>query len=234
MKIIGISGKIGSGKNYLAEQLVKELHKLGYTTEEASFASSLRNELNRIIKTIKVDVIDETPYDQIIQHVQEIHRMGAGDAETLFEMMVDDIVNIEGLNAYSRTESIRRALQFLGTDIRRKTDNQYWVNAFHKNLPEADFIIVTDVRFPNEADSIINNDGVMLRLNISQELINERIKNRDGLKYSDEALTHPSELALDAYNSFDYIVTDGYNPHDIAAFIINYDERFNRIAEQGV
>ena len=234
MKIIGISGKIGSGKNYLAEQLIKEFHKLGYTTEEASFASSLRNELNRIIKTIKVDVIDNVPYDEIIKHVQDIHRMDTSDAQTLFEIIVDDVVNIEGLNAYSRTESIRRALQYLGTDIRRKTDNEYWVKAFHKSLPNADFIIVTDVRFPNEADSIIQNDGVMVRLEISQDLINERIKNRDGLKYSEEALTHPSELALDDYEQFAYIITDGYNAHDIAAFIINYDERFNRIAQQGV
>lgn len=234
MTIIGISGKIGSGKNYLAEQLIKELHALGYSTKEASFASSLRNELDRIIKTINVNVLDNVPYDEIITNIQSIHDMSFGDAQTLFEILVDDVVAIDGLNAHARTESIRRALQFLGTDVRRKTDSEYWVKEFHRTLPEADFILVTDVRFPNEADSIIDSDGLMLRLDVSPEIIRKRIESRDGLRYSVDALNHPSELALDNYDKFTYKIADEYNVHDVTSFIVNYYDRFSRIAEQGV
>lgn len=231
MTIIGISGKIGSGKNYLAEQLIKELHKLGYSTKEASFASSLRNELDRIIKTIKVDVLDDVAYDEIIAHIEAIHVMSYDDAQTLFEMMVDDIVNIDGLNAHSRTESIRRALQFLGTDIRRKTDSEYWVKEFHRTVPESDFILVTDVRFPNEADSIVETNGLMIRLEVAPEVIQQRVESRDGLKYSDDALTHPSELALDDYSKFDYTVETEYNIDDIVSFIVNHNDGVKNLSE---
>ena len=222
MTIIGVSGKIGSGKNYLAEQLIKELHKLGYSTTEASFASSLRNELDRIIKTIKVDVLDNVTYDEIITHIEDIHKMSYEDAQILFEILVDDVVNIDGLNAHSRTESMRRALQHLGTDIRRKTDSEYWVKEFHRTVPKSDFVLVTDVRFPNEADSVVESGGLMIRLDVSPEVILQRIQSRDGLKYSEEALAHPSEVALDSYDKFDYIVADEYSVDDMVSFIVNH------------
>lgn len=224
MTIIGVSGKIGSGKNYLSEQLIKELHKLGYSTTEASFAASLRNELNRIIKTIKVDTIDGVEPYSIIDNIHTIHKMDLNEAEDLYNMLVADIVEIDGLNAHSRTESIRRALQYLGTDVRRKTDNEYWVKEFHRTVPDSDFILVTDVRFPNEADSVVEHGGLMLRLDVSPEVILERIQSRDGLKYSNDALTHPSELALDDYDKFDYLISDEYNIDDIVSFIVNHAE----------
>ena len=221
MTIIGVSGKIGSGKNYLSEQLIKELHKLGYSTTEASFASSLRNELNRIIQTIKVDSIDDVPKGQIIEHIETIHKMSNEEASSLYNLMVEDVINIDGLNAHSRTESIRRALQHLGTDIRRKNDSEYWVREFHRTVPDSDFVLVTDVRFPNEADSVVEHDGLMLRLDISPDVILKRIQSRDGLKYSDDALTHPSETALDGYDKFDYILKDGYTVSEVVNFIVN-------------
>lgn len=224
MTIIGVSGKIGSGKNYLSEQLIKELNKLGYSTTEASFASSLRNELNRIIKTIKVDTIDGVEPSQIISNIKTIHKMDTTDAEELYNILVEDILRVDGLNAHSRTESIRRALQYLGTDVRRKTDNEYWVKEFHRTVPHADFILVTDVRFPNEADSVVEHKGIMLRLEVSPEIILERIQSRDGLKYSADALNHPSELALDEYDKFDYVISDEYNIDDIVSFIVNHTE----------
>lgn len=224
MTIIGVSGKIGSGKNYLSEQLIKELHKLGYSTTEASFAASLRNELNRIIKTIKVDTIDGIEPEQIIENIHTIHKMDLTDAEELYIMLVHDVTEIDGLNSHSRTESIRRALQFLGTDVRRKKDNEYWVKEFHRTVPNSDFILVTDVRFPNEADSVVANNGIMIRLDVSPEIILERIQSRDGLKYSSDALNHPSELALDDYDKFDYVISDEYNIDDIVSFIVNHSE----------
>lgn len=222
MTIIGVSGKIGSGKNYLAEQLIKELHKLGYSTTEASFASSLRNELDRIIKTIKVDSIDGVSSAETVKHIEEIHKMSDKDAETLYNILAEDVKEIDGLNAHSRTESMRRALQYLGTDIRRKTDSEYWVKEFHRTVPDSDFVLVTDVRFPNEADSVVDSKGLMIRLEVSPEVILQRIQSRDGLKYSEDALRHPSEVALDDYSKFDYIVADEYNIDDMVSFIVNH------------
>lgn len=234
MTIIGISGKIGSGKNYLSEKLIQEFTRLGYTTSEASFAAALRNELNRIIKTIKVDYLDAVPFKETIHNMADIYNMTVGESALMHALLIDDIVEHSDLNANSRTEGIRRSLQILGTDIRRKTDNDYWVKEFLRTVPESDFVFVTDVRFPNEADAIVNSNGVMLRLEVPQEVINERVQGRDGLQYSEDALNHPSELALDDYEQFNITVDDQFIVHDIVELIINKDDRFVRIEQQGV
>ena len=60
-------------------------------------------------------------------------------------------------------ELYRPALQWWGTEFRRRTDPQYWIN----KMPPISFgflTIVTDVRFQNEADYITNNGGVMVRV----------------------------------------------------------------------
>ena len=57
---------------------------------------------------------------------------------------------------------------------------------------EDDFWVVTDVRFPSEADAIREHGGILIRV------------NRD-TGYVDN---HPSETALDDYMDFDYIITN--------------------------
>lgn len=232
--IIGISGKIGSGKNYLAEKLLQKLEQLGYTTTESSFAGGLRTELNRIIKTITVEMLDGSTGLEIVEKLKNLYSVSKQEAELLYSCLINDVTHVDGLNANSRTESIRRALQILGTDIRRKQNNNYWVELFFKTLPEADYIVVTDVRFPNEADSIVKHEGIMLRLDLPQEIINERVKQRDGLTYSEEALTHPSEIALDDYEHFSYKAGENFNIDNIVTQIINWNDIPERTAEQGI
>lgn len=232
--IIGISGKIGSGKNYLAEKLMQEFAKTGHTTAEGSFATALRTELNRIIQTIKVDYIEGLSHERIVATISEMYNMTIDEAHALYSQVIGDIIEIDGLTAYSRTESIRRALQMLGTDIRRNKHTNYWVDAFHDSLPKADFVLVTDVRFPNEADSIKLHDGIMIRLDLDAEVIKKRIQSRDGLQYSEDALNHPSEKALDSYNDFDYVLDENFDAMSLATNIINANDKLNRIEEQGI
>lgn len=234
MTVIGISGKIGSGKNYLSEKLIQEFTKLGFTTSEASFAAALRNELNRIIKTVKVDYLDAVPFKTTIHNMTTMYNMTLGEAALMHALIIDDVVEHADLNANSRTEGIRRALQILGTDIRRKNDNDYWVKEFLRTIPDSDYVFVTDVRFPNEADAIIQNDGIMIRLEAPQDVINERVQGRDGLQYSEAALNHPSEKALDDYGKFTLTVDDQFVVRDIIEIIINDKDRLIRIEQQGV
>lgn len=232
--IIGISGKIGSGKNYLAEKLMQEFETLGYSTAEGSFAAGLRSELNRMIQTIKVEILEGSNGETILNKLSHLYKLEHDEAELLYSCMVNDIIHVDGLNANSRTESIRRALQILGTDVRRKHNNDYWVELFFKHVPEADFVLVTDVRFPNEADGVVESGGVLIRIDMPQHVIDERISQRDGLKYSESALNHPSEIALDDYEKFVFKVGETFDAKTLAQQIINYVDIPRRIAEQGV
>jgi hypothetical protein len=92
-------------------------------------------------------------------------------------------------------------LQWYGTEIIRKQDPDHWVdivaNKLDANSPE--LAIITDVRFPNEAEFIKANDGYLV------EVI--RV-NEDGTRYLDPNRdpNHPSETALDEYNKWDFII----------------------------
>jgi cytidylate kinase len=220
--IIGVSGKIGTGKNYLAQKISTHLRSMGYTTSEGSFAQSLKQELDEIIKFLNASFKNGTDYNSHIADFSKKIKMSQKDIKMLIEIIEKDVKNDSAVNAHSRKKSIRVALQRLGTEVRRSKDEDYWVKAFHKDLPKTDFVLVTDVRFPNEADSIKDKNGIVIRLEIPEEVIAERVQHRDGIQYPEDVKQHPSETSLDDYPRFDLIVGKDFDIDSIIEFIINH------------
>jgi energy-coupling factor transporter ATP-binding protein EcfA2 len=72
-----------------------------------------------------------------------------------------------------------------------------WVDAFFAALPPNAFVLVPDVRFPNEANPIRARGGLMLR--IEGDPLQQR---GDGTRDDN----HPSEVAMDDYAHFDGIL----------------------------
>jgi hypothetical protein len=105
--------------------------------------------------------------------------------------------------------TVRELLQKLGTEgLRTGLHENVWLNALYADYkeeyvgpdPEGEDIyslpnwIITDCRFPNEAQSIKDRDGIIIRV------------ERPGLTQIND---HPSEHSLDSW-SFDYkIINDG-------------------------
>lgn len=88
----------------------------------------------------------------------------------------------------------RKLLQWLGTDVVRKNYEDTWVDmivALLKGIKTLyDYVIIPDVRFPNEIDKMCDNfDCVTIRV------IRPNFDN--GL--TEEQKKHPSEIALDCY-----------------------------------
>ncbi len=218
MTVVGISGKIGSGKNYLATQITKELTNRGFTVSEGSFATKLKSELEAIMVMYATNLKDPLVFEKLSQHFN----IPYDQIVELCGYIYDDVVNadIQFISGYSRTEGIRRGLQFLGTEIRRNVNNNYWVDLFWEDLPSADFIFVTDVRFVNEADSVLAKQGVMFRLEVPKEVIASRTNDRDGLKYSEKAKEHLSETALDDYPNFDQIIGITFDTNALCDYLV--------------
>jgi hypothetical protein len=96
----------------------------------------------------------------------------------------------------------RPMLQWWGTDFRRKFEGEdYWLNKMDEIIESTeaslklDFLIVSDVRFINEADWVKAKGGVLIRVdrpNATQD-------------------THISEIQLDNYKGFDYRITNNSN-----------------------
>lgn len=130
---------------------------------------------------------------------------------------------------YLKRYTPRELLQFIGTDLlRNQLHPQIWVNAtmanyrpFIKNFPgliksnNKDLIvgnnysmgkailpnwIITDCRFPNECEDIKERNGILIRV------------NRPSVESDDK---HPSEVALDDYKDFDYIIQNDHSIEDL-------------------
>lgn len=169
MEIIGLSGYARSGKDEAAKVLVEEF---GFT--RVAFADKLREVLYALNPTVLHDT------DVRRRDFEKPHRY------------VQDVIDQYGWDGYKETPfgaEIRRLLQRLGTEAGRETLwDSIWVDAAFAGLPDDAKVVVTDCRFPNEAEAVKSRGGVMWRI--------ERRGNGP-------ANNHPSETSLDDWK-FDY------------------------------
>lgn len=101
-----------------------------------------------------------------------------------------------------RSMTVRELLQKLGTDaIRNQLHTNAWVNALMSKYRGDSNWVVTDVRFPNEAEAIRERGGILIRLN----------------RNIGSTSTHPSETALDNYGHFDYILDNNGTLEELEA-----------------
>lgn len=91
----------------------------------------------------------------------------------------------------------RRLLNAIGAEI-RNIDNEFWVSATMGSLSPERSYVVTDCRFPAEAEAIKARGGVLVRI------------TRPGIAAASDPLTglpYRSEIALDGY-AVDYDLTN--------------------------
>ena len=81
-----------------------------------------------------------------------------------------------------------------------------WVDAFFAGLPPDAFVLVPDVRYPNEANPIRQRGGLMLR--VEGDPLHQR---GDGTRDDN----HPSETAMDAYPHFATTVRNNGSREDL-------------------
>ena len=189
--IIGISGYSGSGKDTVCS-VIQDLD-VHYNWQRKKWAGKLKQ-----IASILTGIPEYKFEDN------EFKKSNLGK-----EWNYNDFGKIGGKN--NQPMSIRELLQKLGTDALRNTlHNDVWVNAlmadyipnctptdaFSKDLPNW---IITDTRFPNEAKSIKDAGGVVIRVDrMSIAPIN----------------THYSEIALDDWD-FDYYIENSGTYKDL-------------------
>jgi hypothetical protein len=175
---IALSGYGGVGKDSLADCLIAE-----HGFKRYAWADTLRlaaEALNPIVGTTIVPDEDRRngPVTVVIRYKDALETYGYVQAKKQFP-------------------EFREVLQKLGTDVGRNliSDN-VWVDAtlarIGRECGPDDNIVLTDTRFPNEADAIRKMGGYVVRI------------EREGVGPVND---HPSETSLDDYD-FDLIVTN--------------------------
>jgi hypothetical protein len=171
---IGLTGKMGAGKDYSFSTLNQMLPpRITNTRGEVwvraqvarcSFADGLRKEIQETLQA-EIPALWSKPYP----------------------------------------EEIRRLLQWWGTDLRRAEDPNYWVekgiqaarDLLQVPVMEDAVPVFTDVRFPNEAEAIRAEGGLIVRVWAPEGVRRRRL--------GEDPPQHASETALDGYE-VDYVV----------------------------
>lgn len=190
-RLIGISGKPGSNKMFYAFRIIRELRLRGYNADLVSLAKPLYKELNYIADQVKDDVS--------IEKIIEENNLGERGFKLIELLSPEKIGEKNPTYGYSRrNEFFRAALNVLGTEIRREQDQDYFLNKLDEQTEGLDFGVLIDLRFPNEADFISSNNGMTIRVNVSDE------ENKSGGYKYNEGMNSTTEISLDDYFLFDY------------------------------
>ena len=190
-KLIGISGKIGNGKDLLFDVI-------NYIVTE-DYWTSFEHYMH-----------ESTPIDVVYQN-----KKFAGILKDITCKLIGCNVSQLEDREFKEKElgeewdglTPRKLLQLLGTEAGRQIIHpNIWVNALFADYEDnkSDWLsginsnwIITDVRFPNEAQAIKDRGGILIRINRPQYLDNGLVIRKD---------EHLSETALDDYDGFDYVI----------------------------
>lgn len=202
IKVFGVSGKKGSGKDTLyatyKELIDEDVHQVQISAGIRSEATSILNDLYR-----NLGELDEMP-----TLIQQKYGINHDAARSLVLTLSPLVLSTPHLTGWDRNNEIIAALQILGSIAH--PDEKYWSRmmtwAVVQNTADNFSSIVTDLRFPHDAYPIHLFGGEVIRLNVTPETQAKRLLGRDNVVVPEATLNHISETALDHYTNFDYII----------------------------
>lgn len=237
--LIGISGKIGSGKDTVGKiiqmlaqgidsnkQIIDYVNGTdftGFDYQIKKYADKLKDIVCLLIGCTREQLEDREFKEKGLGEEWD-HWIRTSSWSNHIELVPNYVEGAE-LHVHKRKMTPRKLLQLLGTECGRSIIHpNIWVNAlfsdydnnFHAKKfsvrqgfeePEYPNWIITDVRFPNEAQAIKDRGGIIIRVNRE---IDTTALQKGSVLLSDVIKSmsvehHPSETALDDYK-FDYVI----------------------------
>ena len=135
-KKIGLAGKSGSGKDVVADYICE---RYGY--KKIAVADAIREEVEiflfnklsgppAVFDPINLEYNDAPKYNLVVEAFRK------------------------AVWAKPTTPEMRVLLQWWGTEYKRAQDNEYWIKCLVEKMPPDDFVVISDVRVPEEIDAI--------------------------------------------------------------------------------
>lgn len=180
--IIGLIGRAGSGKSTLARAICAHDPNQFYT--ERSLAAPLKDLCIGLFGLSYWAVYGTSDLREAFvpdsetwgfwsrararaqERHHEIYDLFSGTYTTA-HLIGELSLALSALNT-GRPVTVRQILQVVGTDWGRRLDNEVWIRAALDKCPK--FSVFSDVRFPNEADSIRARGGRLCFLNARRRL----------------------------------------------------------------
>ena len=191
LQIIGITGKAGSGKDTVANYFIDSKNYIKLTFGGA-------------VKDI-VQIITGWSRDMIEGQTVE--------SRELRETVVHQNYNM----------NCRQLMQFVGTDLfRNNLDQNVWINIVNdkvkklildinsgtQTLKHVKGIIISDVRFDNEAQFIKSIGGTIVKINRNVAIESSNHQSERGISIATDYVIENNTTIDDLYNQIDYIIYD--------------------------
>lgn len=163
MSIIGLSGKARSGKDTLAGYLKDSLNRK-YNRDFKSFAFA---EVLKHMCQKEFDLDDDQLWGDQKEIPDKRYKKRNGDGHWTAREIMQEV------GAFYRT-----------------IDHDFWVKKLNEDITYHEDVMVTDVRYINEADFIKKSNGFLIKVvrNVNNEIHGQN---------------HESEINLDGYKHFD-------------------------------
>lgn len=193
--ILGFAGKAATGKTTAAKYMAPLMNR---ECKIVPMAMVLRDEVEEFLRSVGADESVPLVYGDQDDKVRVFYvdEQLAGKQCSKWPGFVSDhqeIQDREGLTAVT----VRRILQWWGTEYRRAQDADYWTKAWSRKIEGFDLakthILIDDVRFMNELRTIKGHGGLIVKI------------ERPGF---DGANNHASETSLDNYAEWDHVVVN--------------------------
>jgi hypothetical protein len=196
--VVLLSGKMNSGKNKFAEIATKYCESLDVSTATLSFAQPLKGKCSSTFAPL-TDFINRTLQKLATQLALARPNSDAQDYISFsINQMFAELYTVK-TNWYSDKNNITRAiLQAVGTGIVREMDPAYWAKCVRDEIRKSPYqaFFITDYRFPNEADTLADDDLYVVTVRMTREAQGQ----------SAPLLAHSSEQSLDNDELWNYVV----------------------------
>lgn len=192
MKLVGISGKCGSGKTTFANTAISAV---GGT--KIALADAVKEEVYDFIVSMGIKPEIRNLYgsqqdkeEMFICHVTQWQLSDYRPRNILNRHML-------WLSAATLGITYRQLLQLWGSEYRRGQRKDYWVEKGREKIRNIEgFVFVDDIRFPDEVRMIHEEGGMVVRV------------TRPGGPFTSQP-DHQSETALDDFNDFNVMLYNG-------------------------
>lgn len=157
MKIIGVAGQLASGKDTLADYLVEKLNKNKGIKPECSFCNFQNQDGWLFCEQCKSSLEDVKKWQRLgfANAVKNIFANAFGVTREFIEEWKRKDEAPPGFNS-----NVRKGLQYIGDGF-RQIKSDIWIETAFRGT---DDIIISDVRYVNEAKAIKERGGITILL----------------------------------------------------------------------
>lgn len=241
--ILGLAGKAATGKTSVAEAISPKAkidafsHAMMWDHiffalplyELASIKKGVRGSRQEVrqlygIHDVLYDLFggspigDVPPYETMVSMVRDIHSLPIepeGIKPRTFLQKAGDICRSYDSDCFSKW-AIRKSHEIYLNYTRSLEEDA-------ETKPVC--VIVSDVRFLNEAEAILEQEnGIVICYTASDEVRNERMLNRDGAYMTEEQMNHISEKQIDSISEIANLVmsTDDLTIQEQSSFTLDF------------